>query len=228
MEEKITAYLDVLTHSEAFSRFRDLLLEYNKKFNLTSILDEKEICYKHFLDSVMGESFFPCGAHVLEVGSGAGFPSVPLRLVREDLCFTLVESTGKKCTFLEVVADRLNLQNVKVVNARAEDLARDGAYREKYDAVCARAVARLNTLCEYCLPFVKRGGCMIAYKGEAEEECREAERAISLLGGSIEKIFSYELPEEMGKRTLVVIRKVKDTPQKYPRGNGKERKDPLV
>ena len=214
--------------AEKFRFFAELLKEYNKKYNLTSITEEREVKYKHFIDSLAGENFFFSGAKVLEVGSGAGFPSLPLKIVREDLKFTLVESTGKKCEFLKTAVKELGLNGVEVINARAEDLARDNKYREKFGVCCARAVARLNTLCEYCIPFVKEGGSMIAYKGDAEEEIKEAENAVKILGGGKTSAYSYELPENFGKRTLIVISKEKLTPQKYPRGNGKERKVPLL
>lgn len=214
--------------AKAFKRFAELLTEYNKKYNLTSITEEEEITYKHFIDSLAGEKLFLSGESVLEVGSGAGFPSIPLKIVREDLQFTLVESTGKKCEFLKTAVRELGLKNVTVINARAEELAREGSFREQFDVCCARAVARMNTLCEYCIPFIKVGGRMIAYKGEADEEIKEAERAIKLLGGGKTQAYLYELPHAYGKRTLVSVQKESSTPQKYPRGNGRERRNPLL
>ena len=219
-------YLEIIKN-KCFNNFRELLVERNKVCNLTAISDEKGILYKHFLDSVAGESFFPLGAEVVEIGSGGGFPSIPLKLLREDLKFTLIESTGKKCAFLNEVVDNLSLNCVKVLNIRAEEGAHDKNLREKFDVACARAVAQLNTLCEYCLPYVKVGGLFIAYKGECSEELKAAERAVKLLGGEIEKVINYELPEDCGKRSLVLIRKVTPTPPKYPRGQGRERKSPL-
>ena len=216
---------------EKFELFRNLLLEYNKKYNLTSITEEKEVFYKHFLDSVAGESLFPLYAKVAEVGSGAGFPSLPLKLVRDDLTFVLLESTGKKCDFLRTAVDKLALSGVTVLNARAEEAARDALWRETFDACTARAVARLNTLAEYCLPFVKKGGVFIAYKGSAETaeaEREEGTKAVFLLGGGKTKIFSYELPEGYGERTLIKVTKERETPEKYPRGNGKERSKPIA
>ncbi len=214
-------------YGEKFAAFRALLLSYNEKFNLTSVVEEKEMRYKHFLDCVAGEAFFPENSTVAEVGSGAGFPSVPLKIVREDLSFTLFESVGKKCEFLKEAVRELELCGTEVRKMRAEDAAR-GEFREKFDVCCARAVARMNTLAEYCLPLVRPGGRFIAYKGDAEEELKEAKRAISLLGGEIEEIFCFSLPEGYGKRTIAVVRKVKNTPEKYPRGRGKERSAPIV
>ena len=212
---------------DKFSAFHDMLISYNEKCNLTTILDEKGVFYKHFLDSCAGESLFPKNAEVIEIGSGGGFPSIPLKLIREDLKFTLIESTGKKCTFLKEVVEKLGLNCVQVLNIRAEEGAHSQNLREKYDIACARAVARLNVLCEYCLPYVKVGGSFIAYKGEADEEIKEAANAIKILGGEISNIIKFELPEGCGSRTLIEIKKIKHTPPKYPRGQGRERKNPL-
>lgn len=210
-----------------FLKFAEMLINYNKICNITSVSDEKGIFYKHFLDSVVGESLFSRGASVVEIGSGGGFPSLPLKFLRDDLSFTLIESTGKKCTFLKSVVDNFGLKSVKVKNIRAEDGARDKNMRERFDFACARAVARLNTLCEYCLPFVAVGGKFIAYKGDSGDEVKEAEKAIKTLGGEVENIIEYELPYGYGKRSLIVIKKIKNTPSAYPRGLGKERKNPL-
>ncbi len=211
---------------ERFDRFFAMLREANGKFNLTAVTGERETFYKHFLDSLAGEPFFPRGANVAEVGSGAGFPSVPIMLVREDLRFTLIESTGKKCAFLRDAVREMGLR-AEVVHARAEELGKDAAFRERFGTVCARAVARLNTLAEYCLPLVKRGGRMIAYKG-AEDETEEAKNAIARLGGGRTERVLYELPEGMGRRMLVITEKTGATPAAYPRGQGAERRRPIV
>lgn len=215
-------------YREKFTAFCELLLSYNQKFNLTAITEKREIFYKHFLDSVVGESFFPKNVSVCEIGSGAGFPSIPLKIVRDDLRFVLVESTKKKCDFLRAAIEKLELANVAVYHARAEELGKEEHFREQFDCCCARAVAPMNSLCEYCLPFVKRGGTMIAYKGNVNEELAQSQRAIAVLGGGKEKTFSYRLPENMGEHTIVVIPKIKNTPAKYPRGRGKERSAPIV
>ncbi len=228
--EKIeTLYRDVILgeKKEEFALFRALLLEYNQKYNLTTILEEKDMYYKHFLDSAIGLDLFKKNSKVAEIGSGAGFPSLVLKIIRPDLQFDLFESVGKKCEFLQVVVDNLHLQGVHIYNLRAEEATRKEKFREKYDHATARAVARMNSLSEYCLPFVKVGGTFIAYKSGEIEEIFEAESAYKLLGGKKIGVFDYELPEGYGKRVLAEIEKIQSTPSKYPRGQGKERKQPL-
>ena len=229
MKECLLQYENVIKgeKKQLFDAFFALLTEYNAKYNLTAITEEKDVFYKHFLDSAAGAFLFTEGAKVLEVGSGAGFPSIPLKILRPDLKMTLIESVGKKCEFLKVVVDNFGWKDVHIYNLRAEDAARDGAFREKFDCVTARAVARMNTLSEYCLPFVKKGGAFIAYKSGDVTEIDEAESAYKILGAKKENVYVYELPENYGSRTLAVIKKIKETPLKYPRGQGKERKNPL-
>ena len=212
---------------ERLEKFRKMLLEYNEKYNLTAILEEKDVYYKHFLDSAAGVDLFFENAKVAEIGSGAGFPSMVLKILRDDLNFDLFESVGKKCEFLRAVVENFAFDGVHIYNIRAEDAAKDKNFRESYDIVTARAVARMNTLSEYCLPFVKVGGKFIAYKSGDTTEIKEAETAYKTLGGKLKKIYDYELPEGYGARVLAVVEKVKDTPTKYPRGQGKERKNPL-
>lgn len=212
---------------ENFEKLFKMLSERNKICNLTAICDKNDVFLKHFIDSVAGEKYFPLNADVAEIGSGGGFPSLPLKIVRDDLSFTMIESTGKKCKYLQDVVDNFNFSGMNVKNIRAEDGAMEQNMREKFDVSTARAVARLNVLCEYCLPYVKVGGRMIAYKGDADEELAEAEKAIKILGGEVESAEKYELPGG-DKRTLIIIGKIKPTPQKYPRGNGRERKNPII
>ena len=212
--------------SEKFDLLYRELVKNNAAFNITAITDEKEVYIKHFADSLKGVDNFPQNAKVIEIGSGGGFPSVPIMLVRKDLKFTLAEATLKKCKYLEKLRDIFGL-NCEIINARAEELGRNKAYREKYDLSTARAVARLNTLCEYCLPLVKKGGKFIAYKGNAEEEIKEAQNSISVLGGKISSVKTYLLGEEDMKRTIIEIEKIKNTPAASPRGRGLERKKPL-
>ena len=208
-----------------FDEFYRFLLEQNAAFNLTAIVKEEEVFHKHFLDSLAGEQYLERGARVAEVGSGAGFPSVPLLLVREDVNFTLIESTGKKCAFLKKVVEKFHL-NAEVVQMRAEEAGKDAAFREQFDVVVARAVAPLAPLCEYCLPLVKVGGEMIAWKGSEDEAPSARSAALKLGGEGLCSVF-YELPAGYGARSLVFCKKVRPTPAAYPRGQGKERKQPL-
>jgi 16S rRNA (guanine527-N7)-methyltransferase len=209
---------------ELFEKYYSLLIEYNKKFNLTAITEREEVINKHFVDSSLSCGKV-CGQTLLDVGSGGGFPAIPLKIMNDNLSVTMLEATGKKCEFLKTVVKELGLTNVTVINGRAEDIAKDERYREKFDCVTARAVARLNTLLEYCMAFVKVGGIFVALKGDAEEELIEAENAIKVLGGRLKESFNYEL--EGAKRALITVEKIKSTDKKYPRGNGKERKNPL-
>ena len=209
---------------EKFDAFYRLISEENEKVNLTAIVNEDDFFIKHVLDSLTVLPFLT-GKNMIDVGSGGGFPGIPVAIMREDLNVTLLDATGKKCLFLEKAAKELDLKKVTVLCGRAEELSKSAPHREGYDICTARAVARLNTLTEYCLPFVKVGGVMVAMKGDAEEEIKEAANAIAVLGGKTEEVKTFNLEEN--KRTIVVIKKEKPTPPKYPRGNGKERKKPL-
>lgn len=223
-------YLEEI-ESEPFARkfdiFYELLCFYNQKYNLTRITERNECKIKHFFDSICAELYFPPNACVIEIGSGAGFPSIPLKIVRNDLSFTLVESVGKKCDFLREAIRELALENVRVVNKRAEDCGKDPFFREQFDVCCARAVARLNTLAEYCVPLIRKNGLFIAYKGDLGEELAEAGHAFAVLGAKQTACIEYDLPQGMGKRSLLVAEKIANTPSAYPRGNGKERSKPL-
>lgn len=209
---------------EKFEKYYDLLVFYNEKFNITNITEKREVFVKHFIDSILGVDKI-CGKTLIDVGSGGGFPAIPIKIMKDDLTVTMIEATGKKCNFLNAVIKELNLKNICVINGRAEDLSKDVKYRENFDVCTARAVARLNTLCEYCMPFVKVGGTFVSYKANAQEELKEAESAIKILGGKIKDVYNYNL--EDANRTLISIEKVYKTDKKYPRGNGKERKSPL-
>ena len=211
---------------EKFEIFYRMLAEWNEKFNITRIVNEEDCKVKHFLDSLCGEKYFPQGANCCEVGSGGGFPSVPLMIFRPDLRFCLIESSAKKCAFLKEVIGALDL-NAQTECTRAEEAAHLARFREKFDVCCARAVARMNTLSEYCAPFVKKGGLFIAYKGDAAEEIKEASSAFAVLGLKLKEAIPFELPQGAGKRTIAVCEKIKNTPPAYPRGRGKERSKPL-
>ena len=208
---------------EKFSVYREYLKEYNNITNLTAITDDRGIAVKHFLDSVMGEEFLPQGAKVLDVGSGAGFPAIPLKIVRPDLSFLLLDSLNKRIVFLESLIEKLSLTGVSALHSRAEEGAK--MYREKFDAVVARAVAPLATLLEYTLPFVRVGGVFVAYKGEAEEELMQAKNALRILGGKLKEKKEFLLGGD--KRTILVFEKTTRTPEKYPRLQNKPRISPL-
>lgn len=207
-----------------FEKYFELLVSFNEKFNITAITEKTEVYYKHFIDSVLGLPFFD-GRNFLDVGSGGGFPAIPVMIMNRDIKGTMLEATGKKCEFLKTVISELSLSNATVINGRAEELSVKPEYREKYDIVSARAVARLNTLSEYCIPFVKVGGKFVAYKGDAKDEIEESKNAIAVLGGELKTVKEYSLQD--AKRTIVEIKKIKQTDKKYPRGRGKERKNPL-
>ena len=212
---------------EQFERYAALLIDWNTRMNLTAITDPKEIAVKHFLDSLIGAKQLGQAVTVCDVGSGAGFPGLPLKILRPDLRMTLMDSLNKRITFLNTVIDSLKLQNIAAVHIRAEDAGRSPLYREQFDMVVSRAVAKLNTLCEYTLPLVRVGGHLLAYKGEASSEIKESCHAVQILGGKIETIDNFSLSSDAENRTLILIQKERSTPKQYPRGKGKERSDPL-
>lgn len=207
-----------------FKSYYKLLKEYNDKFNITAITDEREVYIKHFIDSALAVELLN-GDTLIDIGSGGGFPALPIKIMRPSLKITLVEATEKKCEFLKTVVKKLGLSDVEVIYGRAEDLARNDLYREKFDICTARAVARLNVLSEYCIPFVKKGGIFVSYKGDAEEEIKESEKAIKILGGKIITHDKYVL--DGAKRTLVIVEKQKNTDSKYPRSNARIKNKPL-
>lgn len=208
----------------SFEKYYQLLIHYNSMFNLTAITEREEVYKKHFVDSIINVDKL-VGEKLIDVGSGGGFPALPIKIMRPELKVTLLEATGKKCEFLKAVVKELNLKDVTVLNGRAEDFAKKIEYRENFDICTARAVARLNTLCEYCMPFVKVGGSFVSFKGNADEEIKEGLSAIKTLGGKIEDTIKYTL--DGAERALVYVKKIANTDKKYPRGNGKERKSPL-
>ena len=199
--------------SASFDTYYRLLTEWNEKFNLTAITERNAVYVKHFADSLLGEYLVPENATLLDIGAGAGFPSLPIKIVREDVTLTMVDSLKKRVNFLSCLIDELKLDKTTALHARAEDLNCRGSY----DCVVARAVAPLNTLCEYCLPFVKTGGIFIAYKaGDCEEETAAAKNAVKILGGDKADIIKRRLDDDT-VRSLVVIGKVADSPAKYPK-----------
>lgn len=207
----------------AFNRYAEMLRERNEKINLTAITEPEEVKVKHFLDSCSAAELLPGGASVLDIGSGAGFPGLPLKIVRPDLTVTLLDSVNKKVAFVSDVVAELKLSGVTAVHARIEDFPHKG----EYDAVVSRAVAELSTLAEYALPFVKIGGAFIAYKSEkAESEAEAAASAITLLGGRIREIREVFVAPGL-TRKLIIIDKIAPTPPKYPRGKNLPRLKPL-
>lgn len=212
-----------------FSKYTDLLLSYNEVMNLTAITDKEEIKIKHFLDSVspLAFSLIPEEASVADVGSGAGFPGVPLKIAKRDIHLTAIDSLNKRLNFLETVKNELSLDNFDTVHLRAEEAGQNKELRESFDIATARAVANLSVLAEWCLPLVKVGGSFIALKGPSpEEEIEEAKEAISVLGGEIKDVFSVNLPGGI-THSIVYVKKISQTPSKYPRKPGKASKQPI-
>ena len=213
---------------EQFEQYYEMLIEKNKVMNPTAITEFDKVLEKHFLDSVslIRAKDLHQPITVLDLGTGAGFPGIPLKIVFPELKVTLADSLNKRVLFLQEVIDHLQLENIEAIHGRAEDLARDMNYREQYDLVVSRAVANLSTLSEYCLPFVQIGGEFISYKsGDCEEEVVAAKSAVFLLGGKIKETVKFELGES--GRSFIKIEKVKGTPKTYPRKAGTPSKKPL-
>lgn len=215
---------------EAYRMYYELLIEWNEKINLTAITQPDQVAVKHMIDSLSchnAKVFFE-GCSVIDVGTGAGFPGLPLKIFQNDLKLTLLDSLNKRVNFLSIVAETLQLSEVEVIHSRAEEGAKQKVYREKYDVAVSRAVARLNVLCELCMPFVKVGGYFVALKGaQYVAETQEATRAVELLGGKIEKTVPIKLPGIDDSRAIIYIKKVKQTPALYPRKAGTPEKNPL-
>lgn len=212
---------------EKFLRYKDLLVEKNKCINLTAITEDKEIILKHFVDSLTINKFLDKNVKMIDVGTGAGFPGIPIKILREDVDVTLLDSLNKRVNFLNEVIDDLKLQKIEAIHGRAEDIAHKLEYREKFDVVTARAVANLATLSELCLPFVKQNGKFICMKGSSVEEIDEAKKALEVLGGNIVSVDKFLLPDSDIERNIVVIEKVKSTPNKFPRKAGTPAKEPI-
>lgn len=232
LTEAATQYGITLSDSQltSFTRYFELLVEWNEKMNLTAITASQEVAVKHIIDSLScyNENYFPPGCKVIDVGTGAGFPGIPLKIYRPDISLTLLDSLNKRVNFLQHVVQELALDNVVTIHARAEEGARKQELREAYQVALSRAVARLNVLCELCLPFVKTGGNFIALKGaQYEEELQEASRAITLLGGQVAQVTPVALPGIEDKRAVLYIRKKNSTPATYPRKAGTPEKKPL-
>ncbi len=209
--------------------YRDMLLETNQYLNLTAITEPREVVLKHFVDSLSPVKLLPEGNFTaIDIGTGAGFPSLPIKIVTESMNLTMLDSVNKKLNFIEDVISRLNLENAKTLHARAEDAAKAKEHRENYGVCFTRAVARLNVLAEYCLPFLQLGGRLIAMKGpDVTEELNEAKPAVKILGGEISQVLTYTIPFTDITHTLISIDKIHQTPSKYPRKPGIVSKNPI-
>ena len=213
-----------------FTGYMNGVLEWNEKVNLTTITDREEFVLKHFIDSVICADYpeYAEADRIIDVGTGAGFPGVPLAIVSPEKNFYLMDSLNKRLKIIDALCTENDIKNVSTIHARAEELARDKAHREQYDLCVSRAVANMAVLAEYCLPFIRMGGYLMAYKGpDAAAEVNEAEKALYLLGGRVEEIRDGNLKEFGIDHKVVIIKKIKNTPSKYPRKAGTPAKEPL-
>ncbi len=214
---------------EKFYQYKELLIEWNKKINLTAIIEDKEIIDKHFIDSITINKYIGKDKEIVDIGTGAGFPGVPIQIINNTNNMVLFDSLQKRLNVLEDIIQKIKLKNICTLHGRAEETFKNKIYREKFDIATSRAVASLNVLVEYMLPAVKIGGyCICMKSNEIEEEVKRAQNAIKILGGKIEKIESINLPDTDIKRNIVIIKKIKDTPKQYPRKPGTPSKLPIV
>lgn len=214
--------------AEQFKNYFKLLILWNKKFNLTTITTQSDVIIKHFLDSVLAVDNLEQNSCVIDLGTGAGFPGIPLKIMREDINLCLVDSLKKKTVFLKEVVESLQLENVLIIHSRSEDLAHKPGHREGYNHCVSRAVAKLNTLLEYCSPFLKTNGTVIAYKAKtAQEETKEAENAAKELKLVLEKQLNFNIAENNSERTVIIYKKTGKTPNAYPRLQNKPKTNPL-
>ena len=213
---------------QKFYQYMNLLIEWNEKINLTAIVEPKEIILKHFIDSLTIIKYIEPNKSVIDIGTGAGFPGIPVKIMREDLDITLLDSLNKRIHFLNEVIQKLELKNITAIHARIEEFAKNKQYREAFDVATSRAVANLTTLSEYMLPMVDLKGMAICMKGsEISEEISKSKNSIKLLGGKIDKIEEFTLPKSDNRRNLILIKKERQTPGKYPRKPGIPSKEPL-
>lgn len=213
---------------EQFFEYMKLLIEWNEKINLTAITEPDEIILKHFIDSITILKEIKNDARIVDVGTGAGFPGIPLSIMNPTLKITLVDSLNKRLIFLQEVVKKLKLENIEIVHARAEELGQNKKYRESFDVATSRAVANLSTLSEYLIPLIKINGKVISMKaGDTQDEIDGAKKAIKVLGGKIEKVDEFNLPQTDIRRTIILIKKEEKTPNKYPRKAGTPSKDPI-
>lgn len=212
---------------EKYYKYMQLLLEWNEKINLTAIIEPKEIILKHFIDSLTIEKYIKENEKLIDVGTGAGFPGIPIAIIKENSNIVLLDSLNKRINFLEEVKKELKLENIKTIHGRAEEFGKNKKERETYNIATSRAVAPLNILLEYLLPLVKVGGRAICMKGSNIEEIENAKNALKILGGEIEKIEEIILPNSDIKRNIIIVKKIKNTPSKYPRKPGTPSKEPI-
>ena len=213
---------------ENFFKYMNLLLEWNEKINLTAITDVDDIILKHFIDSMTVLKYIEKDKSIIDVGTGAGFPGIPIAIMREDVKITLLDSLNKRINFLNEVCSELKINNIETIHGRAEEAGQNKQYREKYDIAVSRAVANMTTLSEYLIPFVKVGGICICMKGcEIDHELEQAKFAIKELGGKIEKVEKFNLPDSDIERNIVIIKKITPTPNRYPRKAGMPSKMPI-
>ena len=212
---------------EKFYNYMKLLVEWNEKINLTAITEPKEVILKHFVDCITILKYIPKDAKIVDVGTGAGFPGIPLNIMESRPNYKLVDSLNKRINFLNEMIDELELENINTVHSRIEDFAKNN--KESYDVATSRAVASLNILLEYLLPLVKVGGICICMKGSnIQEEVQNSKKALEVLGGKIESIEEIVLPDSDITRNIIIVRKIKNTPNKYPRKAGMASKDPII
>ena len=229
--EKYLEKMNISLNKEQYDQFYAymvLLIEWNEKINLTAITEPQEIILKHFVDSLTIAKYIEEGKTIIDMGTGAGFPGIPLKIYRNDVKVVLADSLNKRIKFLNEAIEKLQLKNIETIHCRAEELGKNKEYREKFDYATSRAVANLSTLSEYLLPFVKLNGSGIFMKTmEIDEELENAKKAIKILGGRIEKVDKFEIPESDLGRSIIIVKKEKQTPSKYPRKPGTPAKEPL-
>lgn len=227
LEEKGIILSD--TQLSQFELYYDLLIEWNEKMNLTAITDKKEVYLKHFYDSITAAMYFKFEDNIdlCDVGAGAGFPSIPIKICFPNIKVSIVDSLNKRIGFLDHLSTQLQLENISLYHDRAETFAQSKEQREKYDVVLARAVARMSVLSELCMPLVRKNGYFVAMKANVMEELKVAQKAVDTFGGKVNEVFQFQLPFENSERNIVVIEKLKNTPKKYPRKPGTPNKSPI-
>ena len=226
-EECINNNIKIKENSiEKFYNYMVEILEWNNKVNLTAIKEEKEFIIKHYIDSLIISKYIKEDCKIIDIGTGAGFPGIPLKLLNEKIDITLIDSVNKKLNVIKNITEKMNLNKIQIIHTRAEDLAIKKEFREKYDIATTRAVSNFCTILEYMLPFLKVGGKAICMKGpNFKEELEESKKAIEILGGELERVDTFNIDD--ATRNIVIIKKIKNTPNKYPRSQGKPLKEPI-